>query len=139
MPPTFSRTHLPGPAPGSGAELHRRQSPPAPRPPAGDTWNSQWFSAAILTTAGRGRPGCRASGAPPTGSAGWNSALPLLARRPSGCGRGSRELPSRLRQGRRRAAGRGPVSCAPYPPPHGGRKRRRPRRTLHAFITDYQA
>lgn len=78
VPPTFSRTHLPGPAPGRGAELQRRQGPPAPRPPAGGTGNSQWFSAAILATAGRGRPGCRAPAAPPTGRGAGNSALLLL-------------------------------------------------------------
>lgn len=116
VPPTFSRTHLPGPAPGSGAELHRRQGPPAPRPPAGDTGNSQWFSAAILATAGRGRPGCRAPGAPPTGSVGGNSALPLLARRPSGSGLG----PGSGAGGCDRAAA-GPEAAGPARVPHSPR------------------
>ena len=64
MPPTFSRTHLPGTAPGGGAELHRRQGPPGPRPPIGATGKSQWFSAAILA-AGRVRPAYGSAGAPP--------------------------------------------------------------------------
>lgn len=115
VPPTFSLTHLPGPAPGSGAELHRRQGPPAPRPPAGGTGNSQWFSAAILAAAGRGRP---APGAPPTGRARWNSALPLVARRPSGFGHGcdTAAAPAVPHAPRPTAEGRGGGRAEPYMP-----------------------
>lgn len=142
VPPTFSRTHLPGTAPGGGAELHRRQGPPGPprpRPPIGATGKSQWFSAAILA-AGRVRPTYGSAGAPPPGSVHLGTlrfppgreARPARSRPPArGPPRGSTPLRTARRGERGAPLAERRRRSAAQPPPlpltrRCGRSRRRP-------------
>lgn len=156
VPPTFSRTHLPGTAPGGGAELHRRQGPPGPRPPIGATGKSQWFSAAILT-AGRVRPAYGSAGAPPpeASTSARSAYRPAVRRGPRAPARRHAALPPHSSAPPRRSAPPGSWIAAPPPPSAAAGAPRSPRpfpwrgaaegagggraRTLHAFITDYRA